>query len=123
MLEPEGTISIDDKAEAEDMLRDAIGAQLDALPSDQEVMLKLTLPETANHYESLIAHPRVMGVVALSGGYSRAEANTRLAQNAGMDASFRRALTEGLSANQSDADFNSVISETINSVYEASIAG
>ena len=123
ILEPEITISIADKAEAEDMLRDAILARLDALPEGQDVMLKLTLPETANHYAPLIAHPRVMSVVALSGGYSRDEANGRLAQNAGMIASFSRALTEGLSAQQSDEAFNATISSTIDSIYTASIAG
>lgn len=121
ILEPEVTISIADKSEAEDMLRDAIAAKLDDL--DHDIMLKLTLPETANHYASLIAHDRVMSVVALSGGYSRAEANERLSKNAGMIASFSRALTEGLSAQQSDAEFNATIADTIDSIYRASIAG
>ncbi|MEM1374174.1 MAG: fructose bisphosphate aldolase [Pseudomonadota bacterium] len=121
ILEPEVTISIPDKAEAEDMLRDAIAARLETL--DHDIMLKLTLPETANHYAPLIAHPRVMSVVALSGGYSRAEANQRLSQNTAMIASFSRALTEGLSAQQSDAEFNDTIAATIDSIYEASVAG
>ncbi|MGB0798686.1 MAG: fructose bisphosphate aldolase, partial [Planktomarina sp.] len=123
ILEPEVTISIADKAEAEDMVRDAIAAQLDTLDDDQNVMLKLTLPEVANHYKSLADHPRVLSVVALSGGYSRAEANQRLAQNTGIIASFSRALTEGLSAQQSDADFDATLSDTIDSIYSASIAG
>ncbi|MGK8236370.1 fructose bisphosphate aldolase [Roseovarius sp. MS2] len=122
IIEPEVTISIADKAEAETLLRAAILAQLDALPADQEVMLKLTLPETANLYESLVNHPRVLRVVALSGGYSREEANARLAQNRGVIASFSRALTEGLSAQQSDAEFNATIAKSIDDIYRASIA-
>jgi fructose-bisphosphate aldolase class I len=123
IIEPEVTISIADKAEAETLLRAAILAQLDLLPADQEVMLKLTLPETPNLYESLVNHPRVLRVVALSGGYSRDEANTRLAQNRGVIASFSRALTEGLSAQQSDAEFNATIAKSIDDIYRASIAG
>lgn len=123
IIEPEVTISIADKAQAEDILRAAILAQLDALPADQEVMLKLTLPETPNLYESLVNHPRVLRVVALSGGYSRDEANVRLAQNRGVIASFSRALTEGLSAQQSDAEFNATIAKSIDDIYRASIAG
>ena len=122
ILEPEVTISIADKAAAEDMLREAIKAQLDALPTGQEVMLKLTLPEAPNHYKSVVDHPAVMSVVALSGGYSREEANGRLSQNSGMIASFSRALTEGLNAGQSDSEFNAVIADTIDSIYRASIA-
>ncbi|MBQ0751585.1 MAG: fructose bisphosphate aldolase [Roseovarius sp.] len=123
IIEPEVTISIHDKAEAETLLRAAILAQLDLLPEDQEVMLKLTLPETPNLYESLVNHPRVLRVVALSGGYSRDEANARLAQNRGVIASFSRALTEGLSAQQSDAEFNATIAKSIDDIYRASIAG
>lgn len=123
IIEPEVTISIHDKAEAETLLRAAILAQLDALPADQEVMLKLTLPESPNLYESLVNHPRVLRVVALSGGYSREEANARLAQNRGVIASFSRALTEGLSAQQSDAEFNATIAKSIDDIYRASIAG
>ncbi|KNG95490.1 fructose bisphosphate aldolase [Pseudaestuariivita atlantica] len=123
ILEPEVTISIPDKAEAEDMLRSAILAQLEALPDDQRIMLKLTLPEMDNHYKVLIDHPQVMRVVALSGGYSREEANARLARNTGMIASFSRALTEGLSAKQSDAEFDATLAATITSIYEASVAG
>ncbi|MAN98627.1 fructose bisphosphate aldolase [uncultured Roseovarius sp.] len=123
IIEPEVTISIKDKAEAEEILRAAILAQLDALPADQEVMLKLTLPESPNLYESLVNHPRVLRVVALSGGYSREEANARLAQNRGVIASFSRALTEGLSVQQSDAEFNATIAKSIDDIYRASIAG
>ncbi|MGM0741372.1 MAG: fructose bisphosphate aldolase [Pseudomonadota bacterium] len=123
IIEPEVTISIADKAEAEEILRDAIAAELDALPDGQQVMLKLTLPETANLYAPLIAHPRVMRVVALSGGYARDKANARLARNSGMIASFSRALTEGLSDAQSDDAFNATIGESIRSIYDASVAG
>ncbi len=123
IIEPEVTISIADKAEAEDILLSEIAKNLDALPEGRDVMLKLTLPETANLYKPLVDHPRVLRVVALSGGYSREEANTRLAQNTGMIASFSRALTEGLSADQSDEAFNSTIGATIDSIYQASVAG
>lgn len=123
IIEPEVTISIADKAEAEDILLAELLKQLDALAEDQNVMLKLTLPETANHYASAIAHPRCIRVVALSGGYDREEANSRLSQNAGMIASFSRALTEGLSAQQSDDEFNAAIGIAIGSIYDASVAG
>ena len=121
ILEPEVTITIADKAEAEAILRDEILRNLDALPGDQEVMLKLSLPSEANFYKPLIDHPKVMRVVALSGGYARDEANAILSQNTGMIASFSRALTEGLSAQQSDDDFNATIAATIDSIYQASI--
>ena len=117
------TISIADKAAAEEILRDALAAELDKLSPEQDVMLKLTLPEAANHYAPLIAHPRVMRVVALSGGYARAEANARLAQNTGMIASFSRALAEGLSAQQSDAEFAATLADSVDSIYQASVAG
>ena len=123
IIEPEVTITISDKAQTEDLLLAALTAQLDALEEGQEVMLKLTLPEVANHYKSLVDHPRVLRVVALSGGYSRDEANARLAQNTGVIASFSRALTEGLSAQQSDEDFNATIAATIQDIYDASVAG
>ena len=123
ILEPEVSITISDKAEAENLLRDAILTHLDALPTDQTVMLKLTLTDTANLYHRLCQHPRVLSVVALSGGYSRAEANARLAQNSQMIASFSRALTEGLSAQQSDAEFDQTLAQTIDEIYRASIAG
>nr|WP_321490555.1 fructose bisphosphate aldolase [uncultured Hyphomonas sp.] len=123
IIEPEVTISISDKAAAEDILLAEILKQLDALGHDKQVMLKLTLPETANLYKPLVDHPRVMRVVALSGGYSRDEANNRLASNTGMIASFSRALTEGLSAKQSDADFDAALAASIDSIYQASKAG
>ena len=123
ILEPEVTISIADKTEAEAILRDEILAHLDTVPADQQVMLKLTLPSVANFYKPLIDHPRVMKVVALSGGYSREEANKLLAQNTGMIASFSRALTEGLSAGQSDAEFDKLLGDAINSIHAASLAG
>jgi fructose-bisphosphate aldolase, class I len=123
IIEPEVTINISDKTEAEAMLLAEITRHLDALPEEQQVMLKLTLPEVPNTYEPLVDHPRVMRVVALSGGYSRDEANTRLAQNRGIIASFSRALTEGLSAGQSDDEFDKILDRTIASIYDASIAG
>lgn len=123
IIEPEVTITISDKAEAEDILLAEIKGQLDKLPADQQVMLKLSLPEKANQYKALIDHPRVMRVVALSGGYPRDEANDRLSKNTGMIASFSRALTQGLSAGQSDADFDAALADTIHSIYTASKAG
>ncbi|MDA8584697.1 fructose bisphosphate aldolase [Rhodobacteraceae bacterium] len=119
MLEPEVNITISDKAEAEAILRDELMKNLDAM--DQEVMLKLSLPSEANFYADCIAHKNCMRVVALSGGYSRNDANQKLAQNHGMIASFSRALTEGLSDAQSDAEFNAMIGATIDSIYAASI--
>lgn len=123
ILEPEVTITIADKAEAEDILRDEILKHLDALPEGQQIMLKLSLPTKANQYKPLVDHPKVMRVVALSGGYSREEANAKLAENTGMIASFSRATTEGLSAQQSDEDFNATLADTIDSIYQASKAG
>ncbi|MGA5465361.1 fructose bisphosphate aldolase [Mycobacterium sp. NPDC050041] len=123
IIEPEVTISIDDKAQAEEILRDEIAKQLDNLPDDQKVMLKLTLPTEANHYQPLVNHPKVLKVVALSGGYPRDEANTLLAKNSGVIASFSRALTEGLSAQQSDAEFDATLDKAIQSIYDASVAG
>ena len=121
ILEPEVTITISDKAEAEAILRDEILKNLDALPEGTEVMLKLSLPTVANFYAPLIAHPKVMRVVALSGGYARDEANSLLAANNGMIASFSRALSEGLTAQQSDDDFNATIAGAIDGIYRASI--
>ncbi len=121
IIEPEVTISIADKAEAEDMLMAEILVELDKLSDDQNVMLKLSLPTKPNLYAPLIAHPRVVRVVALSGGYPRDEANVILAKNEGMIASFSRALTEGLSAQQSDDDFNAAIGAAIDGIYKASI--
>jgi fructose-bisphosphate aldolase class I len=121
IIEPEVDIKSPQKAEAEAMLRDAIAAELDKQPSSQPVMLKLTLPNTANYYANLIAHSSVLRVVALSGGYSRNDANQKLSENHGMIASFSRALTEGLSAKQSDAEFNAMLDATIAGIYAASI--
>ncbi|SHL34104.1 fructose-bisphosphate aldolase, class I [Roseovarius marisflavi] len=123
IIEPEVTISIADKAEAEALLMRSLLTHLDALAEPQQVMLKLTLPETANFYAPLVNHPRVLRVVALSGGYSREEANARLAQNTGIIASFSRALTEGLSAKQSDAEFNAALAAAIDDIHKASISG
>lgn len=122
ILEPEVTISITDKAEAEAMLLAEIKKHLDDLPAGKKIMLKVTIPTTPNLYKPLIDDPRVMRVVALSGGYSRDEANARLAQNDGLIASFSRALTEGLSADQSDAAFNATLAATIDSIFQASRA-
>ena len=123
ILEPEVTISIADKAEAETLLLAAILRHLDALPTGQQIMLKLTLPSKAKLYQPLVDHPKVMKVVALSGGYSRDEANKILAQNKGMIASFSRALSEGLSAGQSDAEFDATLEKAITSIHAASVAG
>lgn len=123
ILEPEVTISIADKAEAEDLLQQALLKGLEALPEGQQVMLKLSLPTVANFYAPLVDHPKVLKVVALSGGYSRADANAILAQNRGIIASFSRALSEGLSAGQSDAEFDAMLGEAIASIHAASVAG
>ena len=121
IIEPEVNIKIEDKAEAEEILLENLMKHLDALQGEQKVMLKLTLPEKANLYSPAIDHAKVMRVVALSGGYTREESNLRLRSNLGMTASFSRALTEGLSAQQSDEIFNNTLSQTINDIYEASI--
>lgn len=123
IIEPEVTITISDKSEAEEMLRDVILAHLDALADDQTVMLKLTLPEVDNLYKPLVDHPRVLKVVALSGGYNREEANDRLSRQTGMIASFSRALTERLSADQTDEQFSAVLDASIQSIRDASVAG
>ena len=119
-IEPEVDIKCPDKAAAEDLLKKAILGQLDKLPEGQLVMLKLTIPDRDNLYADLIAHPRVLKVVALSGGYPRDEANKRLAKQKGMVASFSRALTEGLTAQQSEAEFNAALDGAIESIYQAS---
>ena len=121
IIEPEVNIKIEDKAEAEEILLANLIKHLDELQGEQKVMLKLTLPEKANLYSPAIDHAKVMRVVALSGGYTREESNLRLRSNLGMTASFSRALTEGLSAQQSDDMFNNILSQTINDIYEASI--
>lgn len=122
IIEPEVDIHSPSKAEAESMLRAAITRQLDALDDGQDVMLKLTLPEEDGFYQSLVDHPRVLRVVALSGGYSRDDANARLSRNAGVIASFSRALTEGLSHQQSDEEFNAMLDASIQGIYDASIS-
>jgi fructose-bisphosphate aldolase class I len=120
IIEPEVDIKSPQKAEAEKLLKAEILAQLDELGPDERVMLKLTLPSVDDFYEACIAHPGVLRVVALSGGYSRREANAILARNHGMVASFSRALTEGLSAKQTDAEFDKALDEAIESIYRAS---
>ncbi len=121
IIEPEVDIHSPQKQEAEELLRAALVRHLDAVPPGQQVMLKLTLPSQADFYADLVAHPRVLRVVALSGGYSRAEADALLRANHGVIASFSRALTEGLSAQQTDAEFNATLDGTIQSIYDASI--
>lgn len=120
ILEPEVDIHCPDKAEAEGLLKREIMDGLDELGADEEIMLKLTLPEEDNLYRGCIEHPNVVRVVALSGGYSREEANERLARQEGMVASFSRALSEGLSASQSDDEFNDMLDHSIQSIFEAS---
>jgi fructose-bisphosphate aldolase class I len=120
IIEPEVDINSPTKAAAEDLLLDQLIQQLDAL-DDQQVMLKLTLPEEDNFYTACVNHPNVVRVVALSGGYTRDDANARLRRNAGVVASFSRALTEGLSAKQSDDEFNQKLDAAIESIYQASI--
>ncbi|NLT30603.1 MAG: fructose bisphosphate aldolase [Propionibacterium sp.] len=121
ILEPEVSINSADKEAIEDELLARLTAGLDALPEDREVMLKLTIPTRDDLYAPLIAHPRVMRVVALSGGYTREESNERLARNPGLIASFSRALSEGLSDQQSDDEFNATLAESVDSIYRASI--
>ena len=123
IIEPEINIHAEDKQSAEDLLLNCLKTELATLNKGDRVILKLTLPENNNHYESLAEHPRVMRVVALSGGYSREEANARLANNSNMIASFSRALTEGLSASQSEVEFECVLSQTIADISAASSAG
>jgi fructose-bisphosphate aldolase class I len=120
IIEPEVDIKSPQKAEAEVLLKAAILKELNALSSDQNVMLKLTLPNVAGFFDELVQHPRVVRVVALSGGYSREEANKYLASNKGVIASFSRALTEGLSAKQSDTEFDALLNSAIQGIYDAS---
>jgi fructose-bisphosphate aldolase class I len=122
ILEPEIDIKAPDKAEAEVILRDALLEGLNRLPDDQFVMLKITLPDEPDFYRPIVEHPRMLKVVALSGGYTREEANEKLAQNPGVIASFSRALTEGLHVDQSDEEFNRTLDEAIGSIYAASVA-
>jgi fructose-bisphosphate aldolase class I len=120
IIEPEIDINAPDKAEAEALLREQLLAHLDKLGVDEMVMFKLTLPEESNFYQACQEHPNMLRVVALSGGYSREEANRRLAANNGMIASFSRALTEGLSAQQAEEAFNSMMDASIQSIFDAS---
>jgi len=120
IIEPEVDINSPQKAETEELLKTSLLKHLDRLEEGQLVMLKLTLPEQDNFYTSCIQHPNVLKVVALSGGYSRQEANQRLGKQNGMVASFSRALSEGLSAQQSDDEFNSVLDASIESIFQAS---
>ena len=122
IIEPEIDIHSPSKAEAEALLRDAILGHLSSLGPDQLVMLKLTLPEEDGFYQPLVDHPNVVRVVALSGGYSRDDANARLARNPGVIASFSRALTEGLTAQQSAEEFDGALDGSIQAIYEASVA-
>ena len=120
IIEPEVDIHSPEKEQAEGLLKDALLAHLDALGPDRKVMLKLTLPERENHYAECVKHPAVLRVAALSGGYTREEANARMARNHGVVASFSRALTEGLTARQTDAEFDAMLDTSIASIYEAS---
>ena len=120
IIEPEVDIHCPAKAKAEELLKAAILEQLEKLPAGQLVLLKLTLPEQDDWYGDFVAHPKVARVAALSGGYSRAEGNQRLRRNHGVVASFSRALVEGLSAQQSEAEFNALLDAAIQSIFEAS---
>ncbi len=120
IIEPEVDIHSPNKKAAEETLRKLLLSHLDSLAKDQQVIFKLTLPETANFYMECIKHPNIVKVVALSGGYSREEANRRLSENIGMRASFSRALTEGLNVSQTDAEFGQVIQQSIKSIVSAS---
>lgn len=120
IVEPEVDIHSPRKTEVEDQLRGALRTELDQLKEDQAVILKLTLPDTDDFYREFVEHPRVIRVLALSGGYSRAEANARLARNRGMIASFSRALTEGLTVTQDDVEFDAVLAQAIGTIAEAS---
>jgi fructose-bisphosphate aldolase class I len=120
IIEPEVDIHCPEKAKAEGLLKEAILDQLNELPADQWVMLKLTLPEQDDFYADCVRHPKVLRVVALSGGYTREEANDRLRRNHGIVASFSRALVEGLTVQQSDAEFNALLDRSIQSIFVAS---
>jgi fructose-bisphosphate aldolase, class I len=121
ILEPEVDITSPQKQEAEELLRDGILARLDKLPDDEQIMLKLSIPTIDGFYTDLMGHPKVLRVVALSGGYSREEANERLSHNPGLIASFSRALVEGLSAEQDDDEFDATLATSIESIYQASM--
>jgi len=120
IIEPEIDIHCPEKGKAEQLLKAAILEKVNQLPDGQFIMLKLTLPEQDNFYAEFVKHPRVLRVVALSGGYSREEANNRLRKNHGVVASFSRALVEGLTAQQSDAEFNAMLDKSIQCIFDAS---
>ncbi|MEN9693390.1 MAG: hypothetical protein RLZZ330_1034 [Actinomycetota bacterium] len=120
IIEPEVDIKAADKADCEVLLKSELLKHLDSLPSDQKVMLKLTIPTTPNFYEELVNHPKILRLVALSGGYTREDANAALAKNNGLIASFSRALTEGLSVKQSEEGFDKALDASIQSIFEAS---
>ena len=121
IIEPEVNIKSEQKAQAEEILKTSLVSHLNKLNENQTVMLKLSLPTKPNLYQDLVNHPRVLKVVALSGGYSRDDANKKLAENNGVIASFSRALTEGLSAKQSDDQFDALLDSTIQSIFDASV--
>ena len=123
IIEPEVNISAFDKAEAEQILLESLKLHLNNFKAENKVILKLTLPEKPNHYASLCSHPNVMRVVALSGGYSRQEANSRLSKNNAIVASFSRALSEGLNISQSDTDFDETLARAVNEIFTASVSG
>jgi fructose-bisphosphate aldolase class I len=120
IIEPEIDIHCPEKGKAEQLLKAAILEKVNELPDGQFIMLKLTLPEQDDFYAEFVKHPRVLRVVALSGGYSREEANNRLRRNHGVVASFSRALVEGLTAQQSDAEFNAMLDKSIQCIFDAS---
>jgi len=121
IIEPEVDIHSADKDKCEEILKSELLSHLDKLPENENIMLKLTIPTVANAYKELVEHPRVVRVVALSGGYSRDEANEKLKKNDGIIASFSRALTEELNANQTDEDFNTALENAVKSIYDASV--
>jgi fructose-bisphosphate aldolase class I len=121
IVEPEVDIHCPEKARAEALLKEALLEKLNPLPAGQQVLLKLTLPEQVDFYADCVRHPKVVRVLALSGGYSREEANARLRKNHGVVASFSRALLEGLSVHQTDAEFNAMLGDFIRSIYDASV--
>ncbi len=121
ILEPEVTITAPDRGHAEDLLKQEIFAFLESWPEERPVMFKLSIPVADGFYSDLIAHPKVLRVVALSGGFSRLDADERLARNPGLIASFSRALSEGLTAQQSDADFDAMLAASVDAIYAASI--
>ncbi|MCA0988573.1 fructose bisphosphate aldolase [Guptibacillus algicola] len=121
IIEPEVNINSEDKAQSEEILRDEIMKHLNDLPENENVMLKLSIPTNANAYKELIEHPRVVRVVALSGGYSRDEANKILKENDGLIASFSRALAADLNANQTDEEFNAALQDAVDTIYDASV--